>query len=151
MLRQSADEDPHGVDFVELADAILGEDVHHARRQAAIRDDGQISGLRVGIELPLLEHDLRVPTEIAKMRAGLDGQPRHLEVEVVRQRAHDGVASAHQRQDGFAIADVERRRNQPSARIRGEKGRKTSDMEISETNLADGVVLQEIKGARRTL
>ena len=84
----------------------------------------------------LLEHDLGVAAEVAEVRARLDREPRHLEVEVVGQRAHHRVALPHQRQHRLAVAHVERRRDQPRSGVRREERRDRADVEVGQPHFA---------------
>jgi len=112
MLRQPADEDLHRVDRVELLDSVLGKDVDHSGGKPAVGNDRDVLLSCVGVELFLLEHDLRVAAEIAEMHSGLDREAGHIVVEVVRDGTHDRVTLAHRAQHCRVVADVERRRNE---------------------------------------
>jgi hypothetical protein len=64
--------------------------------------------LRVGLERLLIKDDLSVATKIREMHAGFNRQLCHVEIEVVRQRAHHGLHAIHRRADGGVILHVER-------------------------------------------
>ena len=107
--------------------------------------------LRLRVERLLLAHDLGIAAEIGEVHTGFDGEPRHVEVEVVRNRAHHRVAFAHHAEDRVLVAHVERRRKQATTRVWREKVGQMADLQISESNLFDFFVLQQIVGASRAL
>jgi hypothetical protein len=151
MLGQSTDEDVDGLAPVELADAVLRQDVHHPRGDAAVGDDSDSLGDRTFGEFLLLEDDLGVAAEIAEVHPRLDRPLRELEVEVVGDRAHHRVALAHQRQDRLPIAYVERCRNQPLARVRREEGGQVVEAQVGEADLRHLGILQQVIGTRGAL
>src|SRR5215831_9087659 len=67
VLRQSTNEDLDRLHGVELRDAVLGQDVHHARREPTIGNDRDVLGSRPGVELFLFEDDLGVAAEVAEV------------------------------------------------------------------------------------
>jgi hypothetical protein len=70
ILRQAADADAHGVRLVQRGDARGGQDVDHAGRQAAVRDDADVRRFpRLVVQLQLLEHDGRVAAQVAVVHA----------------------------------------------------------------------------------
>src|SRR5437764_11909859 len=112
MLRQSTDEDLDRVDAVELLNSILGEDVHHPGRQTTIWNDGDVLPSRFRVEFLLFEDDLSVAAKIAEMHTRFDSELCKIEIEVVWNRAHHGVALTHDSENRLVIANVERSRNQ---------------------------------------
>jgi len=130
---------------------VLGENVDHARRDTRVRHDRDLLLFRIGVECLLLIHDLGIAAEVREVNAGFDGETRHLVVEVVRDRAHHRVALAHEAAHSVQIADVERRRQQSPAGVRCEKVWKVADLQISQSNLLDFLVLQQIKRASGAL
>src|SRR5256885_581627 len=60
MLRQSADEYPHRIHFVQLLDRMLGEDVHHSRRKSTVGNYGDLFPFCFSVERLLLEDDFSV-------------------------------------------------------------------------------------------
>ena len=151
MLRQPADEDPHALHLVQLLDAVLREDVHHPRREAAVGDDRlPLRGGRV-VQHLLLEDDLGVAAEVAEVRPGLDGELREIEIEVVRDRAHHGVRVLHQREHGVAVADVDRRRDQPLPRVLVEELRQVVGVLVGEADFGHFGILEQIIGTGRAL
>jgi hypothetical protein len=85
------------------------------------------------------------------MHAGFDGQARHVEVEVVRNGAHHGVAVAHGAQHGGVVANVKRCGKQPRARKWRQKLGKVTNVHIGEPHLRDLLILQQVVRARRAL
>ena len=112
MLRQAADEQLHLIHRIHRSDAMLGEDVDHARCEAGVRDDRDPLQLRSRVELLLLEHDLRVTAEISEVHAGLHRQRRQLTVEVVRDRAQHRLHLSPLTQHDFVVTHLHRDRNQ---------------------------------------
>src|SRR4029079_15811677 len=66
ILRKSADKDLHLVNRIELIDSVLRENVHHSRRETAVRNDRDSLFTRSRIELFLLEDNVGISAEIAK-------------------------------------------------------------------------------------
>ena len=151
MLRQAADEDSHRLDFVELPDPVLGEDVDHSRRETTVGDDRDVLLFCGGIERLLLEHDLGVSTEIREVHARLHCQLRQLEIEVVGNRAHHSVGLTHQREHRFPVTDIERREYQSIARVRREKMLEVAGVQIGESNCLYIRILQQVICARGAL
>src|SRR5262249_34539839 len=81
----------------------------------------------------------------------LDGESRHVVVEVVWNGAHHRVTLAHHAEDGVVIAHVERRRQQPRPRERRQELRQVADVKIRQTNLGYLFILQQVVGTRRPL
>ena len=144
MLWEAADEDSHALDRVELSDPVLGENVDHSRREAAIGDDRDVFLLCGGIERLLLEHDLGVSTQIREVHAGFHRQLGEIEVEVVGNRAHHGVGLTHQREHCFSVTDVERREYQPLTRVRREKRLEVLGVKIGQANFLYIWILQQV-------
>ena len=130
---------------------MLGEDVHHAGRDAAVRDHGDALRARAVGQRLLLEHDLGVAAEVAVVHAGLDGTLGERQVEVVRDRAHHGVGLAHHRQHRLAVADVERGREEPWTGEWLEELGQMVEAKVGEPDLGHLGVLQQVVGARRAL
>jgi hypothetical protein len=98
------------------------------------------------------------PPEVAEVRARRR-VARHVQVEVVRQRAHHRVALAHQRAHRLAVARVERRGHEARAPgadgrrvgVRREEGRELADVQVGEPHLLHVGILQQVEGAGRAL
>ena len=151
MLRESTDENSHRVDRVELLDSVLGEDVHHPRREPTIRNDGDAFLPGFLVESLLLEDDLGVAAEVGEVNARFNSERRQIEIQVVRDRAHHGVGLAHQRQDRFPVADIERGEDETLARIRREKMRQVACVQIGQPDFLHFRVLEQIICARGAL
>jgi hypothetical protein len=85
------------------------------------------------------------------VHAGVGGMSRDFEVEVVRERAHDGVALAHERADGVAIAHIDGRRDQLAARIGSEEIGEVIRVEVRQADFGHIGLLEQIIGARGAL
>jgi hypothetical protein len=151
ILRQPTDVDPHALDAIHRANAHLGENVHHAGREATVGDDRDAALAGQPVERLLLEDDLGVAAEIAEVDTRLGGVSRHIEVEVIRERAHDRVALAHERADRLAVADIHRRRDQLAAGIGREKVGQMIRVQVRQANLGDIRLLEQIIRARGAL
>ncbi len=147
MLRQAADVDLHRVRLADPPHALGGEDVHHPRREPAVRDDGDTAALRLGVQLALLEHDLRVAAEIGAMDTQLHGRSRHVQIEVVRRRVQDGVMPAQRRPQGRAILQVEPAEREALAAGRLEQTGDAVGLQVGHGHPLDAGLLQQIVGA----
>jgi hypothetical protein len=130
---------------------VLGEDVDHPGREAAVRDDRDPLARGLLLQLLLLEDDLGVPAEVAEVRAGLGGLGGEIVVEVVGDRAHRRVGLAHQRADGIAIAHVEPGGDEARARVRRQEGRQMLDVQVGQPDLGHVGVLEQVVRARGAL
>ena len=130
---------------------MLRENVHHSGRKPAVGDDADVLAARDSVEILLLENDLGVAAQIAEVRARVHSEPRHLEIQIKRQRAHHRVGLTHQRQHGFVIVHVERRRDQPRLRVATQELRWMVDAHVREPDFLDSLVLQQIVSASGTL
>ena len=121
MLWQATDVDLHRLRGADPPDPFRGEDVHHPRRQPAIRDDGDAALARRRVELALLEHDLRIATQVGAMHAALHRCLGDLQVEVERRRIQHGVVPAHRRAQRRTVLHVELEEGEPRAGQRSEE------------------------------
>ena len=71
MLRQSAHVHPHARNAVKLIDAVLRNDVDHARRKTGIRHYTHTLGKRFPLKRFLRQDDLGVPTKVGEVYARL--------------------------------------------------------------------------------
>src|SRR5438093_189610 len=97
VLWQPSSEDLHGLRVADAPDPLGRQDVHHAGREPAIGDHGDVPGARFPVELLLVEDDLRVAAEVGAVQADLDRGSRDLEVEVIRQSAEHRVVPVERR------------------------------------------------------
>ncbi len=123
---------------------MLRENVHHSRREAAVRNDGDSLLPRGRVESLLLEHDIGVSSEVAEMHADFGGVASQVEVEVIGNCAHHCVAFTHERAHAFLVSHVERSGDQPLSGIRAEKVCDVSRVDVGESYFRDFVVLQQI-------
>ena len=107
MLRQTTNVNANRLHRVHAPNTIFGENVDHSRRESGIGHHRDALSLRLLIECLLLTDNLRIAAEIGEMYSGIDREPRHVEVEVVRNRTHHRVALPHQPAHGVLIAHVE--------------------------------------------
>src|SRR6185369_4300707 len=97
---------------------------------------------RLRVQSFLLEYDFGVSAEIAEVHPGFDRQLGERKVEVIGDRAHDGVALAHERQDRLTSADVYACREQSRSGERREKWREVIDGQVREPDLANIRILK---------
>jgi hypothetical protein len=136
---------------VELLDRVLRQNVDHSRSQPAVGDHGDLFLPGLSVELLLLEHDLGVSAKVGEMDAGLHGELRQLEVEIVGDGAHHGIGLAHQRQNRFLVAHIQRCEDQTLARIGGEELREVAGVEIGQPHNLHIGILQKIICTRGAL
>ena len=146
MLRQAADVDLHRVRLADAPDALGGEDVHHPRREPAVRDDGDTAPLRLRVQLALLEHDLGVAAQIGAVDAQLHRRSRDVQVEVVRRRVQDGVLPPQRRAQVRAILQVELAEREALAAGRLQQPGDAVRFQVGHGHLLDAGLLQQIVG-----
>src|SRR4051812_36585846 len=61
MLWETANEDPHALDLIQLPDPVFRQNVHHSRRETAVRNYRDVLLLRLCVERFLLENDFSIP------------------------------------------------------------------------------------------
>ena len=99
----------------------------------------------------MLEHDLGVATQIGEVHTRLDSELSELEVEVVRDRTHRGVALPHQREHRFLVAHVERREDQALTGVRRQKLWQVACVQIGQPDFSHFGILEQIIRTRRAL
>lgn len=104
---QTTDEDPHRVGGVEPPNTIRGKDVDHSRSETAVSQDGHTLTYRLFVQRPLLPHDFSVASQIREVQAGIDGESRELEIEVVGNRTHYRVVAYERLTHGSSIAHIQ--------------------------------------------
>jgi hypothetical protein len=113
MLRETANVDLHRLHGIKLGDAVLGEDVDHPRCEPAVGDYAHLRGACGVFEFLLLKHDLGVAAQVGEVSSAFDGEAGHLQIEVVRERAHGRIRFAHERPYCFLVAYVQRCGDEP--------------------------------------
>ena len=90
----------------------------------------------------MLVDDLRIAAQVGEVHACVHGQARHVEIEVIRNRAHHGIAFAHQPAHRVLVTYVDGRGQKAATRVGGEEMGKMADLQIRKSYLLDLLVLQ---------
>ena len=151
MLRQSTDEDLHGVGVADAADPFRGDDVDHPGSQTAVGDDRDAFLPGGSVEGLLVLHDLGVATQIGAMQPGRHRRLRDGVVEEVRRRIHDGVVPAHQGAQPCRLLHVHARQGEPLPGPFLEKRRYAGRTQVSEGDALHLRQPQQIERASRPL
>ncbi len=104
---QTTDEDLHGFGAVEPTNTIRSQDIDHSRSKTAVSQDGHAVVYRPFVQRPLLPHDFSIASQIREVQAGIDGEPRELEIEVVGNCAHDRIVAHERLTHGSSIAHIQ--------------------------------------------
>src|SRR4030095_11972626 len=72
-LRQAPHEDLHPFGSIEAPNSLRSQDVHHSRCEPAIGNDRDTLGLRLLVQLLLLQYDLSVAAEVGEVAPAFDG------------------------------------------------------------------------------
>jgi hypothetical protein len=99
-------------------------------------------GQEVPTAIPVATDHRHAFLELVGHRVELHRQRRELVVEVVRDRAHGRIRLAHQRKHCVLVAHVERREDQPLARVRRQERRQMVGVQIGETDFLYIWILQ---------
>ena len=145
-LRETANTNLDARHGVESRNPQLRQDVHHPRCKPAVRYHTHATCFRARAKRFLFIHDFRIAAEVGKMHAGVDGEPRHLEIEVVGERAHHRACAGHFGARRGMIAHVQCDHLQPRRPDppREERRKCAGGVAIGEHDFADRGILQQV-------